>query len=85
MNRRATVLVFAVAAACAAPRDNSGASTGHTLASMIGCAASLGWMRSAWNNDSLLAASATPLSRKGTSAARSAFATVANERAKSSP
>ena len=42
---------------------------GQTLASMRGCAASLGWMRSAWNHLSGSGSSPMPFKKKGTSAA----------------
>ena len=46
----------------------------------VGCAASFGWMRSAWNSASAFGTSATPFSRKGTSAAPSALATRGEQR-----
>ena len=64
-------------------------SSGHTLSSNSGWASSFGWMRSAWNSPVGSAASATPLSRKGTSAALWVLATlsyrVANRLAYSAP
>ena len=67
------------------PYFNRGCSTGHTLASKVGWASALGWMRSLWNSASALGASATPASKKGTSAAPSARATVPNSATSCSP
>lgn len=51
-----------------AAAQSSGLSAGQTLSSISGWARASGWMRSGWNQASASGRSATPASRKGTSA-----------------
>src|ERR1022692_1579726 len=53
---------------------SNGLSCGHTLSSILACAAITGWMRSPWN---IASSSAKPSNRKGTSATLRARATSA--------